>query len=159
MFGIPFEGMDYMTDQREGGMKGILGKKLMLFDTHDEQGYKAGLISWLAESAVINPSVFLPPYVTCEELDDRHVKATVTYQGVSGSGIFTFNNAGEITEFFSAERQVEEIDGVKMKVRWKCYCSDYQERNGIKTATKVKSTKIFPDGRELVYFETNDIQI
>lgn len=159
MYGIPFEGTDYVTDDRQGGMKGILAKKLVLFDTHDEQGYKASLISWLAESAVINPSVFLSPYVTYEEIDNTHIKATVTYQGVSGSGVFTFNDEGAITEFFSAERQVEEIDGVRMELGWKCYCDGYVEKNGIKTATSVKSTKIFPDGRELVYFAAKDYTV
>ena len=159
MYGIPFEGMDYVTDDRQGGMKGILAKSLVIFDNHDEQGYKASLISWLAESSVINPSVFLSPYVTYEEIDDTHIKATVTYQGVSGSGIFTFNNEGEITEFYSAERQVEEIDGVKMELGWKCYYDKYEERNGIKTATNVKSTKLFPDGRELVYFASKDFKV
>lgn len=159
MYGIPFEGIDYATDDRQGGMKGILAKKLVLFDERDEQGYKASLISWLAESAVINPSVFLSPYVTYEEIDDTHIKATVTYQGVSGSGIFTFNKEGEIIEFYSAERQVEEIDGVKMELGWKCYYDKYEERNGIKTATNVKSTKLFPDGRELVYFASKDFKV
>ncbi|MBQ5851707.1 MAG: hypothetical protein IIW54_12985 [Lachnospiraceae bacterium] len=141
------------------GKKGILAKSLVLFDECDEQGYKAGLISWLAESAVINPSVFLSSYVTYEEIDDTHIKATVTYQGVSGSGIFTFNNEGKIIEFYSVERQVEEIDGVKMELGWKCYYDKYEERNGIKTATNVKSTKLFPDGRELVYFESKDFKV
>lgn len=159
MYGIPFEGMDYVTDDRQGGMKGILAKSLVIFDNHDEQGYKASLISWLAESSVINPSVFLSPYVTYEEIDDTHIKATVTYQGVSGSGIFTFNSEGEITEFYSAERQVEEIDGVKMELGWKCYYDKYEERNGIKTATNVKSTKLFPDGRELVYFASKNFKV
>lgn len=159
IYGIPFEGVDYATDNKEGGMKGILAKKLILFDEHDEQGYKAGLISWLAESSVINPAVFLSPFVTYEEVDKTHIKATVTYQGVSGSGIFTFNEEGAITEFFSEERQVEEIDGVKMKLGWKCYCDKYEKRNGILTATKIKSTKLFPDGKELTYFSSDDFKI
>ena len=56
-------------------------------------------------------------------------------------------------------RQVEEIDGVKMELGWKCYCDRYVEKNGIKTATSVKSTKIFPDGRELVYFDAKDFTV
>lgn len=159
MYGIPFEGIDYATEDKQGGMKGILAKKIQIFDVHDEQGYKAGLISWLAESATINPSVLLSPYVTYEQLDDTHVKATVSYNGVSGFGTFTFNEEGAITEFYSPERQVEEIDGEKMELGWKCIYEEYQERNGIKIATKIKSTKIFPDGKELIYFAADDYTV
>lgn len=157
--GIPFEGSDYVTDDRKGGMQGFLAKVLPLFNVCDAQGYKASLISWLAESAVINPSVFLSPYVSYEEIDDSHLKATVTYQGVSGSGIFTFLESGAISEFYSAERQVEEIDGQKLRLGWKCYCEQYEERNSIRMATKIKSTKLFPDGKELVYFASDNFTV
>ena len=82
----------------------------------------------LIRSVVINPAVLLSPYVSYEEIDDTHVKATVTYGDVSGSGVFTLNEAGAITEFYSAERQVETIDGVKMELGWKCYYDEYEER-------------------------------
>lgn len=157
--GIPFEGSDYVTDDRRGGMQGFLAKVLPLFNVCDAQGYKASLISWLAESAVVNPSVFLSPYVSYEEIDDSHLKATVTYQGVSGSGIFTFLESGAISEFYSTERQVEEIDGQKLRLGWKCYCEQYEERNGIRMATKIKSTKLFPDGKELVYFASDNFTV
>lgn len=159
MYGIPFEGQDYMTEEKQGGMRGILAKSIQIFDVRDEQGYKAGLISWLAECAVINPSVLLSSAITYEELDDTHVKATVSYNGVSGSGIFTFNEDGAITEFYSDERQVEEIDGEKIKLGWKCTCDDYEMRNGIQIPTKIKSIKIFPDGKELVYFSAEDYTV
>lgn len=159
MFGIPFDGVDYVTEDGQGGMKGILAKAIQIFDVRDEQGYKAGIISWLAESATINPAALLSPYVTYEELDDTHVKATVSYHGVSGSGVFTFDEEGRITEFYSDERQVEEIDGEKLALGWKCIYEEYEERNGLKLATKISSIKVFPDGKELVYFAADDYRV
>lgn len=159
MYGIPFEGEDYMTEEKQGGMRGILAKSIQIFDVRDEQGYKAGLISWLAECAVINPSVLLSPAITYKELDDMHVEATITYNGVTGSGIFTVNEEGAITEFYSDERQVEEIDGEKIKMGWRCICENYEMQNGIKIPTKIKSIKIFPDGKELVYFAADKYSI
>ncbi|MDD6037439.1 MAG: hypothetical protein PUD20_01370 [bacterium] len=159
MFGIPFEGTDYMTADGRGGMRGILAKHVQIFDENDEQGYKAGMISWLAESVVMNPAALLSNFVTYEEIDDTHVKAVVSCNGVSGSGIFTIDEDGRLTEFYSAERQVEVIDGEKMELGWKCYCEDYQKHDELYLATKVKSTKIFPDGRELVYFDADNIVV
>lgn len=159
IYGIPFEGVDYATEDKQGGMKGILAKHLQIFDECDTQGYKAGLISWLAESATINPSALLSPHVKYEEIDDTHVKVTVTYNGISGSGIFTIKENGELTEFYSDERQVEEIDGEKIKMGWKCYYENYEERDGLYVSSKVKSIKIFPSGKELVYFESDHFDV
>lgn len=159
MYGIPFEGEDYMTEENQGGMRGLLAKSIQIFDVRDEQGYKAGLISWLVESAVINPSALLSPAITYKELDDTHVEATISANGVTGSGIFTFNEEGAITEFYSDERQVEEIDGEKIEMGWRCICDNYEMQNGIKIPTKIKSIKIFPDGKELVYFAAQDYTV
>lgn len=41
MYGIPFDGMDYCTEDFEGGMKGTIGKMIQLFDVHTKQGYQA----------------------------------------------------------------------------------------------------------------------
>ncbi len=69
MYGIPFKGVDYATGDKKEGMKGILAKHLQIFDVCDAKGYKAGLISWLAESATINPSALLSLYVKYEKYE------------------------------------------------------------------------------------------
>lgn len=158
MLGIPFDGIDYSTEDLQGGMKGMLGKAFTIFDECTEQGYQAGIISWFAESVAMNPSVLFSPYVTYETIDDNHVKATVDYNGVSGSGIFTINDEGAVTEFYSDERQVEKIDGVDTRIGWKCIYEDYKEYQGIKVVSKVQSIKIFPD-HELVYFASDNFSI
>lgn len=157
MFGIPFDGIDYSTGH-QGGMKGILGKAIPLFDEYTDQGYQAGLISWLAECITLNPSILFSPYVTYETVDANHVQATITYKGVSGTGIFTLDEKGAITEFYSDDRQVEKINGVETKLGWKCTYANYQEQNGIKSATKVESMKVFPD-HELVYFSSDHFSV
>lgn len=158
MYGIPFEGRDYCTDDKEGGMKGILGKAIQLFDVSTKQGYEAGLISWLAEGAALNPSILLSPYVTYEYIDNTKVKATVTYKGVSGSGVFTINEDGAITEFYSDERQVEKIDGIDTRIGWRCEYEDYILENGILRAHTVRSIKIYPD-KEVVYFAADNFEV
>lgn len=158
MFGIPFDGIDYCTEDKQGGMKGIIGKSIQIFDVCDSQGYKAGLISWLAESVAFNPTALLLPYVTYEPIDDLHVKATVTYNGVSGEGIFTLNEEGAIVEFFSDERQVEKVNGVPTAVGWRCEYEDYKQKGKIRQINTVRCVKVFSD-KEVVYFESDDFTV
>lgn len=157
-FGVPFDGIDYSKDKKQGGMKGILGKLITIFDETTEQGYQAGLISWIAEGVAFNPSFLFSPQISYEEIDNHHVKVTMTNEGVSGSGIFTINDEGAITEFYSEERQVEKIDGVMTPVGWKCLYNNYKEQNGIKTITKVDCIKELPQG-DVVYFASDDFEI
>lgn len=158
MYGIPFDGIDYCTDDLQGGMKGILGKAIQIFDERTDQGYQAEMISWFAESLTINPSVVLSPYVEYETIDDTHVQVTVNSNGVTGTGMITFDEQGAITEFYSDERQVEKIEGVDTRVGWRCENFDYKEDNGIKRAHTVRSIKVFPD-REVTYFASDNYSI
>lgn len=158
MYGIPFDGIDYCTEEKQGGMKGIIGKIIPIFDVRDEQGYKASIISWLAESVAFNPSILLSPYVTFKVIDDLHLEATVTYNGVTGTGIITFDKNGAIIEFYSDERQVENINGVPTLVGWRCEYEDYKQRNGIRQIGTIRCVKMLPD-KEVVYFDSDDFSV
>ena len=158
MFGVPFDGIDYCTDDKVGGMKGMIGKAFEIFDVHNEQMYKAGLISWLAEGACVNPSILLSDFVTYEEIDASHVEATITYNGVKGTGIFTFDEEGKLLGFESDERQEEEINGVMTQIGWKAIYEDYTGKNGILIPNIMKAIKVYPD-KEVIYFDSNNIEI
>ncbi len=158
MYGIPFDGVDYCTDTKEGGMKGILGKAFQIFDVHNEQMYVAGLISWLAESAVLNPSVLLSPYVSYEELDATRVKATVSYKGAEGTGIFTVNQEGLLCKFESDERQVEEINGQMTPIGWRAEYAVFEQEGSLKMPKVIKAIKVYPD-KEVTYFDASERSI
>ena len=158
MYGIPFDGVDYFNEDLEGGMKGVLGKAIQIFDVHNKQGYQAGLISWLAESLMINPSTLFSKYITYEVIDDNHVKATILYNGVSGSGIISIDESGAITEFYSDERQVEMVNGEETKIGWRCEYEDYQLQNGIVQPGTIRCIKVYPD-KEVTYFDSDDFVI
>ena len=158
MYGIPFEGMDYMTEDKKGGMKGILARIIPIFDEVSEQGYRAGIISWFIESAVLNPSILLSKFVTYEEVDERHIKVTISYQGITGTGFLTLNEDGAITEFYSDERQTGKVNGEEMMIGWRCECSHYEVIQDLKYPTNIKAIKVYPD-KEIVYFDANQIKI
>jgi hypothetical protein len=158
MFGVPFDGIDYSKDDKIGGMKGILGKAVEIFNVHNEQMYKASLISLLAEGAGLNPCILLSDYVTYEEIDSTHVKAAITYQKVKGTGIFTFDEDGRLTEFESDERQVEEINGKMTPIGWKAKYKDYKKSGSILLPGSIDVIKVYQD-KEVVYFSSKDMEV
>lgn len=158
MYGVPFEGADYCTEQKAGGMKGFLGKGIKIFDVCTKQGYQAGLISWFAESLTINPAVLFSELVSYEQIDDLTVKVTLSDNGVTGQGTIYLNEEGEIIVFHSDDRQVEEIGGRQTRIGWRCEYENYREYNGIKRACKVRSVKVYPD-KEIVYFSSDQYEV
>lgn len=158
MYGVPFDGIDYSNDHLEGGMKGILGKAIKIFDVSNKQGYQAGIISWFAESLTFNPSALFSPYVEYEIIDNLHVKVIITSNGVSGTGVITFNELGAVTEFYSDDRQVEKINGIETSIGWRCEYEDYREEHGILQAHAIRCIKVYPE-KELIYFESNNIHV
>lgn len=158
MYGIPFDGMDYCTEDLEGGMKGMLGKMIQIFDVHTKQGYQAGIITLFAEALTLNPGVLFSENVTYETVDENTVNVEIECDGITGSGTIYLNEEGAITSFYSDERQVEKIDGVEVAIGWRCEYEDYREQNGILQAKTVRSIKVYPD-KEVVYFSADNYEI
>lgn len=160
MYGIPFEGIDYYDDVTyTGGMKGYLAKAIQIFDTPIEDSQRVMNITILAESAMLNPGFLLSEYITYEAIDENKVKAIITDQGVSGSGIFTYDRENEQLIFESDERQpAQERNGLMVPVGWKCIGSQFKEQNGMKVATHAQAIKVYPD-EELIYFDAENITI
>lgn len=51
---------------------------------------KAQLLTYLSECFLI-PSALLGGYITWESIDSAYVRAFITYKGVTGSGILTYD--------------------------------------------------------------------
>lgn len=156
MYGIPFQGLDSYVDG-VGSMKGVLGKLITLFDQRGESMDKASLVTYLAECFIL-PTVALQDFITWEEIDDLHVKATIKYYGISASGIFTFNDSGEMLSFYTEDREATSMDGKVEKVPWTVYCSNYKVINGIKQPTKLQAIWNYED-KDLLYFDADNFVI
>lgn len=158
--GVPFEGMDYCKEidgTMQGGMLGVIGKVIQIFDVHNEQMYTAMLISWLSEN-VLNPTALLSEYITYKQIDHNHVEATIFYNGVTGRGTFTIDDEGRITDFYSIEREVAVIDGVETPIGWGGQYGEYKERNGIKVPSKMAAFKEYPN-KKVNYFDADEYEI
>ena len=144
MFGVPFQGYDYYENGK-GGMKGVIGKLITIFnDTGDEMD-RACLVTFLAESMFV-PTVLLQDYVSFEQISDYEVRGSITYKGQTVGGVFKFNKDYEMESFVTTDRKDD-------KTPWTALCSDYEVADsGIKVPTTFKAVWNFTDG-DFVYFD------
>ncbi|NLI91472.1 MAG: hypothetical protein GX434_04490 [Peptococcaceae bacterium] len=151
MKGVPFQGFDSFI-QGVGSMKGVVAKAVTLFDQRDGDMDRACLVTVLSESLYV-PNIALQDYIQWEAIDDTHAKATITFSGIKASGIFTFNEAGEMLEFRTNDRTNTSFDGSKQSIPWSAICEDYkQNEKGILQPTGFKAVWHYPEG-DLVYFD------
>jgi len=156
MYGIPFEGLDSYT-AGNGSMKGVIAKLFTLFNQTGETMDKASLVTFLSECLII-PNAALQDYITWEEVDDLHAKATISYYGRTASGIFTFNENGKMLCFTTNDREATATDGTSEKVKWSVVLSEYKETKGIKKPTVFQAIWHYDDGG-LLYFDGKDVVI
>jgi len=150
MYGIPFEGLDAYIDGA-GSMKGVIAKLYTLFHQTGKAMDKSSLVTFLAESLIV-PNAALQDYIIWEAIDDLHAKATINCYGISASGIFTFNEKGEMLSFTTNDREAASTDGTSEKVKWSVVCNEYKEINGIRKPTVFQAIWNYDDG-DLVYFD------
>lgn len=156
MYGIPFEGLDAYIDGH-GSMKGILAKSITLFDQTGPTMDKASLVTFLSECLLV-PNAALQDYITWEAVDDLHARATISYYGISASGMFTFNENGEAVSFTTDDREAVTSDGRSEKVRWSAILQEYKESGGIRKPTVLQAIWHY-DGGDLTYFNSRDAVI
>jgi hypothetical protein len=148
--GIPFEGLDSYIDGT-GSMKGVIAKLFTLFHQTGKAMDQSGLVTFLSESLLI-PNAALKDYINWEAIDNYHAKATISCYGIFASGIFTFNEKGEMLSFTTDDRSAVATDGSSETIKWSVVYGDYQETNGIKKPTTFQAVWHYDDG-DLVYFD------
>lgn len=156
MYGVPFEGIDAFVDGK-GSMKGVLAKLFTLFNQTGPAMDRASLVTFLSESLII-PNFALQDYISWQAIDDLHAQASISYQGISGSGIFAFDENGAMISFTTDDREATGFDGKSEQVRWSAILADYVEKDGIRVPDVLQAIWHYPEG-DLLYFDSKDIQI
>ena len=138
MFGvIPFDGRDKYWNN-EGNM---FIQVMKLFTVQNVTGMemdKSTLVTVLAETFMV-PSYALQPYINWTAVHSNAAKATLSHQGVSVSGTFYFNDAGEVMRFETNDRYMSQPDGTNKNTKWITFSKNYQERNGYRIPTEVSA--------------------
>lgn len=91
--------------------------------------------------------VWFPPfvnskYVTWEAIDSYSAKATMTFEGVSGSGLFYFNEEGDFIKFV-AQRYYEQA---QQYYDWVLEVQEYDIFDGVRVPSKMTATWKLPTG-------------
>jgi hypothetical protein len=154
MYGIPFEAYD-STKNGAGFMKGVFGKVFTLFNHTGAEMDKGQLLTYLGECFLV-PASILNGYITWEAIDTYHAKATILHKGITGSGIFAFDDDGFVKSFQTDERGRVGTDGSVDYPVWSAVYENYTETDGIFYPESVKAV-YHDDNGELVYFDANKI--
>lgn len=123
-------------DKYENGKGNMLIKILSLFTVADSKGKEIDqgtLLRYLAETMWF-PTAALNEYITWEEVDQYNAKVTMTYDEITASGIFTFNDKGQVINF-EAERYGEFNGEIRLET-WAIPVRNYKEFEGIRIPTK-----------------------
>lgn len=123
-------------DKYYDGKGNMLIKILSLITVADARGKELDqgtLLRYLAET-VWFPTAALSSYIKWEEIDSNSARAIMSYRGVTASGVFMFNEKGEVINFV-AERYME-LNGQYVMETWSTPMKDYKEFNGIRIPTK-----------------------
>lgn len=133
---LSFQGRD-KYDEGKGEM---LIKLNSLFNVVDERGEKMdeGTLQRYLGEMVWFPSLALSPYIAWEQIDENTAKATMTYKGTTGSGIFYFNSNGDVTKFWALRYKGNET--AAKRYNWEMNILDYKTFEGIKVPIKMTST-------------------
>ncbi|RYD03617.1 hypothetical protein N752_18765 [Desulforamulus aquiferis] len=122
------------------GKGNMLIKVLSLFTVANARGEEIDQgtqLRYLGE-IVWYPTAALCDYIKWEAIDTHSARATMSYDGLSTSGVFEFNDLGEVTSF-SADRYMA-VDGKYVLEKWLVTMKDYREFEGIRYQPREKSS-------------------
>jgi hypothetical protein len=156
LYGIPFQGIDAYVNG-VGSMKGVIAKGITLFNQTGDAMNQSSLVNCLAESLLI-PSIVLQDYIHWEAIDENSVIGTISFYGLSVSGIFHFDSKGFMDTFTTDDRRYVQPDGTVKNVKWSAVCADYREVGGFQQPKSVKAIWHMPEG-DLVYFDSRETAI
>jgi len=151
MKGLSFEGKENYIEGN-GNMHIKLLNILSVVNLKNKEIDESALVTYLAECALI-PSGFLNKNIVWQTIDLNIVRATMTDQNNRVSGIFYFNEIGELIKFVSDDRYYITTENVFVKMQWVAEMGNYRLMNsGYKLSSFLKATWKLPEG-DFLYFD------
>ncbi len=129
---IYFTGKD-KYDQGKGEMNIKVLSLIPVVNARGDEINQGTLLRYLAEMAWF-PSAALNSYLKWEEIDANSARVTMSCQGVTGSGIYTFDDNGDVVSFFA--RRYREENGRYILTDWGGVTKGYSEFNGVRISSR-----------------------
>lgn len=132
-----FTGRDKFSDGKGSMLIKILSLINIVNSSNNEKINQATLQRYLGE-IVWFPTAAVSPYIKWEQVDSLTARATMTYNGTTGSALFYFNENGDFVKF-RAMRYMEVKDDSQLK-EWTITLNEYKIYDGIKIPFKGEAT-------------------
>jgi hypothetical protein len=113
---LRIEALDSYLESK-GRMLIRLLKYFKLSDAKGPQMDRSELVTILAETMLI-PSYALQKYIGWTIIDPLTIKGTINYKGTRASGLFYFNNDGDMLRFETLDRYYTDDKGRFQQVKW-----------------------------------------
>ncbi|MBU7006914.1 DUF6544 family protein [Phosphitispora fastidiosa] len=123
-------------DKYYEGKGHMLIKLLSLIPIADSKGEEIDqgtLLRYMAEMPWF-PTAALSNYIKWEEVDFNRARAIMSYGGVTASGVYEFNEKGEVVSFTA--NRYREVNGSFVLQDWGGLTREYREFNGIRIPNK-----------------------
>lgn len=111
----------------------------------------SALIRYFSEGIWFPTSLLPSRKLRWEAVDSATAKAYYTDNNMTVSGVFYFNDAGEIVKMTSDERYMFK-DGMNVREKWSVYMGNYKEFSGVKVPTSAEAEWNLVDG-DYKYFK------
>ncbi|MEZ5040456.1 MAG: DUF6544 family protein [Saprospiraceae bacterium] len=143
MPGIYLDGRDKLVDGKGEMLIKLQSLFTVVKEGNNEKMNTGAMIRYLAEM-IWFPSAALSDYVVWEEIDANTVKATLTYDGQSVSGVFRFSADGDMLSF-SAKRYYGGGEDATLET-WVVETEAFTVFNGYRIPSRNKVTWKLPSG-------------
>jgi hypothetical protein len=154
--GINLLGRDSYTNGR-GHMLIKAAGLISVADSEGPETDQGTLLRYLGEM-VWFPNAAREPYITWEPVDSLAARATMTWKGVSASGIFRFTTGGEVASF-EANRYYDR-DGQATLEKWVVSCEpeSYRQIGGARIPTRCEVVWKLKEG-DFSWFRLNVLDV
>lgn len=110
-------------------------KVLSLFTVADGYGKEidqSTMLRYLGECASF-PTMALSPYIKWEAIDDNSARAVMSYEGITDSGVVTFDDQGNIVRYMA--KRYRDVKGSNVLTEFYANMKDHKEVKGIRIPT------------------------
>ncbi len=130
---VYLSGRDKYTDGH-GNMLIKLYSLLPIVASTGKELDQGTLLRYMAEMHWF-PSAALNDYLTWEAIDANSARATMSYKGVTASGVFTFSEQGDLLNFIA--KRYREDKGKYVLEDWGGVAKEFKEFHGVRIGSRV----------------------